>query len=642
MLLNRQSSASKKSSPAPAPAKEQQRKKENRKKKKKQSPRSPLLDLNGTTISRNNSSNSSSISSSMSIEAPKGCLRFFSSSSSSSKPSPSLLQNRPKISLPKTNASNPSPSRSTHSRMKENYHLHKPSSQKQPKNPLCLYQWQSGKKPTSRTSLKPKPSLDLKQQGQFGEPTDQLLNLPNNLSSTSISGSSSSTHNHHFVDNLTPVGKLVCGFGLDCVIDDNIHHAKQNSSATTSNATTSSNKTPPVQASVSPEIQCGSSSLQVSATTTTPTCYGAGYVVSGVSDRRKCRPRGILTVGSGIDSSGSSKVDAFDTCTNSSDGDDIVRRVLKTSRRTSLIPLPAEASMSWLLSPCHENDEDQKSDSANGLHQFQKLVSPATFDLPSSPSSLCNNGNFSGTGNKDSTFSTTTSSSRKTTRITLLSPRTPPEFQDEKGNSPFSIDSLGNGNVIQTPKTDSSSERRIGQSWLSEDVHYNKSHFDYELDSGADVLGKTSLSPKFHKSQWDPLGLSFKFAKLNRTSWTSNSSVEQSQMRISWREGLASRIFEMDEYDCCRCLSDEENDHLETNLGRELNVDVKDDDGYLNNDGLKSPEFLEDEPKVDEEGKGKVSSIERPSSCAESICTDGDDILLLNLVELDMNKCEYF
>jgi hypothetical protein len=31
-------------------------------------------------------------------------------------------------------------------------------------------------------------------------------------------------------------------------------------------------------------------------------------------------------------------------------------------------------------------------------------------------------------------------------------------------------------------------------------------------------------------------------------------------MRISWREGLMSRIFDTDEFDCCRCLSDEEKD----------------------------------------------------------------------------------
>ncbi|TXG46771.1 hypothetical protein EZV62_026065 [Acer yangbiense] len=47
----------------------------------------------------------------------------------------------------------------------------------------------------------------------------------------------------------------------------------------------------------SPEIQtqCGDSTLAFK--TTTPACYAAGYIVSGVTDKRKCRSRGILTVG---------------------------------------------------------------------------------------------------------------------------------------------------------------------------------------------------------------------------------------------------------------------------------------------------------------------------------------------------------
>ncbi|PSR98378.1 Forkhead box protein like [Actinidia chinensis var. chinensis] len=47
----------------------------------------------------------------------------------------------------------------------------------------------------------------------------------------------------------------------------------------TSTATTT--QTPQVQASVSPDIQCGSSMLVSSAT---PTCYGARHIVSGVGE----------------------------------------------------------------------------------------------------------------------------------------------------------------------------------------------------------------------------------------------------------------------------------------------------------------------------------------------------------------------
>ncbi|GAB4825678.1 hypothetical protein Ancab_008551 [Ancistrocladus abbreviatus] len=49
--------------------------------------------------------------------------------------------------------------------------------------------------------------------------------------------------------------------------------------------------TPPVEASVSPEMQCGSSTM----VSKTPACYGAGHVVFGVTDKRECQPRGVLT-----------------------------------------------------------------------------------------------------------------------------------------------------------------------------------------------------------------------------------------------------------------------------------------------------------------------------------------------------------
>lgn len=63
-------------------------------------------------------------------------------------------------------------------------------------------------------------------------------------------------------------------------------------------------KTPPVEASVSPDIQFPSDyKMIVSQSTEPPVCYAAGHLLSGVADKRKCRRRGSLR--------GCEKVDLF-------------------------------------------------------------------------------------------------------------------------------------------------------------------------------------------------------------------------------------------------------------------------------------------------------------------------------------------
>ncbi|CAK9151876.1 unnamed protein product [Ilex paraguariensis] len=442
---------------------------------------------------------------------------------------------------------------------------------------------------------------------------------------------------------------------------------------------TTTTKTPPVQASVSPEIQCGSS-LLVSAATSA--YYGAGHVVSGVTDKRKCRPRGVLTVG-GIHSSGPGGVNLCDKSYGDYDDGNIVGVANKS--RVSLVPLPVEASVCWLLSPCDEDNEDQKGDLENGMNRYRQLVN-STLDLPISPSycheldsDLCDSTNYSGSSDLDN------STSSKKTWISSSSPGTLPEFQgfmgpsfdkvarssslvyppatprcknvisQEEGkfegnvageNSPFSMDSLNSDNVIQTPTSDSSLDRLVCVP-LSNADGYPGCHFEYELDSAADMLLRESVSPRSQISIWDPPGLSFQLTDLtstsnsinfnqlqrsvdNRASWMSNSTLEtglQSPMRISWREGLVSRIFEMDELDCCRCLSDEENDADGCNNDRlkllpscESHVNLG--NNSFSSNGLGSPEFLNQEPSIFRNSETK-STPHRPSSSAESICTDG-------------------
>ncbi|PSS34850.1 Protein DEK like [Actinidia chinensis var. chinensis] len=685
------------------------------KKKKKDSthsPRNPLRDVNGTCSS-----------SSVSIEAKRGCLAFFLSNSSVSKTETPPRNHKSLFKTTPKSAPNAKPSRSSNLSSSRSRKPLKENQPKPKKKTPCLYQWQSGKKPNSKMAPKSKSSScnglavnlasgseelsrnskDLNQKSQKqcyanvvvdeSSESKNLLNLPDlsknftpvvkleckseelsqNLKDLNQkrqkqyaanvvvdeSGESKKVLNlpdsstGGLVENSTPVGKLAGGSVLGCEFYD------------TSTATTT--QTPPVQASVSPEIQCGSSILVSSAT---PACYGAGHIVSGVADRRKCRARGILAAGEADSSCG--KANIFDHT-------DEELPTLSESRM-SLIPLPVEASMRWLLSPCVEEDEDRKSDPENELHCPQKTGGITNLGNGFSPD-LCNI-----LGNSSST----SPSSKTRAGIILLSPSRKPALQDVPGasfcqvagcsssvsphvrptcepiisqehrkhrydlsgdNSPFSIDSLGSGNVIQTPQSDLSSDRHVGMPWLNAHDH-QKHDFASEIDSVTEVPLRASLSPTTKMSIWDSPSLNFQLSDLispsnsidltqllntwdNRASCISNSTLEdmsRSQMRISWRDGLASQIFEMDEFDCCRCLSDNENNvdecsnsKFKSSSSNELN------DGGMGNlttssDGFGSREGVGQETMSQEEGKEKFPP-ERSNPCAESICTDGGGLV---------------
>ncbi|KAL5583584.1 hypothetical protein UlMin_016026 [Ulmus minor] len=486
--------------------------------KKKKIPRNPLEDLNGC-------SSNSSEASSMSVKAPRGCLRFFLSPASSSKTPKSAPTSKDK------------------------------------RNPSSLYQCHSGKNPISKTtSLESEPKLKILAKPQPSTPLSKV-----------------------------PIGKPP---------EDN-----------------SDTKTPPVQPSVSPEIQCGSSLVS----TITPACYGAGHVVSGITDKRKCRPRGLLAVGE--------------------NGTPFARNEDENAK-FSIIPSPIEASMHWLLSPC---DEEEDGGHKNGSCQSQTLAGSILLDSPFSPSP--SNGLASDTSNTTNT----TDPSRK--RTSFSSPTGVPEFEQllnkaapcSEGrncsydvsveNSPFSMDSLGSGNVICTPGSDSSADRYVDSLRLSRD-NSKKDQFGYGLGSMADDLRTTSLAPNRLESR-ECIDLSFQFDSVttscssvclaqfrqildDQSSWNSvstmgNANDSESQMRISWREGLMSQIYEMD--DCCRCLSDEE---------EEANVDASFDQMLAKTSW--SPQVSDKnqqvEEKSEENGPPKASC-----SCAESISTDGGGLL---------------
>lgn len=617
--------------------------------------RSPLQDLN--VIPRCKSKSST-------IEAPRGRLPFLiSSNSSSSSSSSSSSYSSSSTHLHRTlkvssRNSNPVP-KSTRLRSKSTREndLPRPITQKPKKNLLFL----SGKKPISRKSnlsnplkkssygsvrlgVKPK-SLKQKVEGKGSGEQIQLLDFDCNLTS---------------FENCTPLGKLASSSGIDCATLD--HTCNVENSNTTSNTT----KTPPIEASVSPEIQCGLSTGLVSAATP---CYAAGHVLSGVTDKRKCRPRGVLTIGNLIDSSDYEK--ASGSLDRKCEGAGR-NEVLNKSSRDSLIPLPALASMHWLLSPCRENND--VCCEGEPVNEFRMLNGSAMSELPYS-TSICSGSTSDSVHNRANYCNSVNTDETRTggkAPIVLVSPESTKlkdPSSDEMGrnlfpsypldiscchdvkvpdvwkcscslvreNSPCSTASLSSGNVIQTPKSDLSSGKCGGFSWLHPGDHrYNLGD---ELDSVADFLHKTSLSPMTQPSALNPPNLHFKF---NSASWVSDSSLEnvsQSQMRISWRDGIVSQTLEIDDLDCCRCLSDDENGgycytNAKTNLGVESSPHEEND--LLPESGSQSPEFVEHKHELSRNGKLR-SPLPEANSCAESIQTEGGG--LVSSADSDWTHC---
>lgn len=198
--------------------------------------------------------------------------------------------------------------------------------------------------------------------------------------------------------------------------------------------------------------------------------------------KRKCRPRGLLTIGDN-DLFGSSK-----TKVSRSKDEDVLGSFYKP--RLSLVPSPAEASMHWILSPCDEKSEDK--DDGHGsigvrLKESEMLMSPNSIGCSSSPSSslgfsseLCNKSSCTITTSEATTMSHSSRSRSSEFRGVLgpsfdhlvcspspssyelsskveVSPKQG-KYRHDHGNvmTPYSEDSIGSGNVIQTPQFDSS------------------------------------------------------------------------------------------------------------------------------------------------------------------------------------------
>ncbi|KAF8041482.1 hypothetical protein BT93_A0166 [Corymbia citriodora subsp. variegata] len=655
--------------------------------------RSPLRHLNGVAACHGRSSNASSSSSSScssssstaaSIEAPRGCLRFFLSHSSSTRNGAG--KTCAPIRTPKSAPARPSKFDLQRNRAAaKTADLEVPKvvkQQKLKKNPPCLYQWQSAKTSVSRTGKKCSSSsvseADGNVAGEFPSGSEALKQEQNELDSAG---------NGH--PTSTPTCKGSGGVETPCASDKNVEENSSNSKI----------KTPPIQASVSPEMQCGSGLMNYSGTITstgatagTHPCFGAGYVVSGVADRRKCRPRGILSV----------RENESEFSVSGSHGNDDDKSFSRVADKPSIspVPLPCEASMHWLLSPCNEADEEQKYDSENESRPFERfeeegsalcsLTSPSSGPVFSSDA-----------GNKSNMSCTTTgadSNSRgRDPEVTssrgllefdgfmqplqcnddVCSPaEMTPIWKDfsskeernlsydvDRLDDPLTADSLGSGNVIRTPNSDSSSDGYFRLLWVNAQ-HGRKDQTDSEIDLLTQSFSNATVSSDYSRSTWDSTNLNFQLdclampsnsidlarvqnvldSKVYRPSNSSIDNVSQSDLRISWRDGLVSRIFEMDEYDFCKCLSDDEDatgSHIDLKLHKSPAHDVNTQNvaaENVNDNTLGSNHFVDEKHETGQ----KVEDIHSPHKqfeSAESISFDGGGLLASTSSDSDWNLC---
>ncbi|KAK1314504.1 hypothetical protein QJS10_CPA06g01507 [Acorus calamus] len=360
---------------------------------------------------------------------------------------------------------------------------------------------------------------------------------------------------------------------------------------------TPSTTTPPIQTSISPEILCGSSLIS------TPACFAAGYVVVGVSDKRKCRPRGILTVGGVLESGVNNENFGFslNACVDSvvsvapplvdasmhwlsppseSIGKGIDGNGSPEFELSDVAITAEEASVHWLVSPCDEAGEDGihgnvsaisvseaamhspglevRGTPASSVNEFGGLVSPMTTVVESTPSP----------GHGFWRNRTIDSNSGGT-----MSPSCWPGCKAIVESSSPLTGGIGDENVICTPSSDSDTNNRSG---LACEDEVGRLDQQLELASTREALQTISLSmhsgavknssiefsidlTQFQSSGQDEMNRIGGLGGTER-SMSSFGFDTENNLRVSWREGLVSRIFEVDELSCCRWLSDGEED----------------------------------------------------------------------------------
>lgn len=639
---------------------------------KKLSPRNPLKDLNG----------GGDFPPSGSSKGPRGgCFGFLLSNSSSrgsipsSKPSQTTPRSAPPVHrtlasrnsvkasrFPASHKNASKPSLEASKKLKSK----KPS---KPRTPDLLQRWNQRKPGSEERSENsgdstngkhpcPERSFELDFEGKVGT----LSELRTRACSVS-----------------TPEKTL--GFAPEVVL-----HAKEEDHKLSNTPTSAT--TPPIQASISPEVPAGSSVAP------TPACFAAGHVIAGVHDQRKCRPRGILTVGEGglevtanpgfLDSLTPPPIAGASMHWLSSPSENVNSGLcgsFSSSSRVRLSHCNAEASVNWLLPPCEEGEEDVLENellstkmSALGTMHSSDLrnwsFSPANYNPVESPelgglldlnSPVMETTPSSGYG-----FRRTPSTGSSISPFSMILERVaasskcylPKPYQDRGGyrygsaleTSPFSGESWVKDNVVSTLSPTYSSSRKQGGLPA------------FEMDSMADLLGNMNLLPKSRTNKAsDTLPspeLSFQFRctgtptnsvdliqfqkpSSNGTSAAKDAcfqgqSLLSSETRISWRDGLVSRIFEMGELDCSRWLSDDEDNfscHGEYNVESLFDLSfepdirssiLKDGNDQHISSGFGSIEFECDETTFQ---KSIAKAPCGPISCTEALGGEGVELV---------------
>lgn len=554
-----------------------------RQQQQKSSPRSPLKVKN---LNISTSYSSSSTTTSVSSEAPRGCSGFFLSNNHSSSTN---SKNRQKSLVAKTPKSAPTVKNLRGELGNRNLVNKKGNTLQNPEKPTL--------RAVHRLRRKPPPSSRSGISDVLSSGLSSKSGISNDLSS------GFGLELCHNAANRTSVTKLGSGSDLNGFVrQDKVMKLEERDT----NCSDSNSHTPPVQVSESPEIQGGSTSMVVATPTT---CYGAGHVLSGVSDRRKCRAKGLLAVGNKV-LFGSSKAEVCDN------GDENVTSDVN-SRGDSLVASPIKASMHWISSPVHERsgeghkDQDGSGFRLNSGEMFMPLNSIGCSSSPSSSlgfsSEVFNKSNSTITtsdattasysGRKGGSFMDFDSNSEFRSLfgpsfeylVCSPSPTSPtlmPSCENELRydlageTTPCLEDSVGSENVIRTPQSNSRSPHDFDIPHLSRE-EISRLWFEYEPDSEAEVLQRVSLSPERQEPIAGSPKTSFEFSPLIKPASSADFTLYQkamgnqsppenpesmlhsfleSEISLSWREGLSSHIFEMDELASCRCLSDDDGD----------------------------------------------------------------------------------
>ncbi|CAM0874958.1 unnamed protein product [Alopecurus aequalis] len=353
-------------------------------------------------------------------------------------------------------------------------------------------------------------------------------------------------------------------------------------------ATPSSGATPPVHASISPEVMPGGAA--------TPACFAAGHhVVPGVRDRRKCRARGILDIaGEGmseeVDSEpsrasihwlSSSQLGEAGTCSTNGRNEGSV--VWLSSPRDEgaacllddeiFLPRCSSEDAFWRLSP--DNTGLLGSPVLGGLLDFDTPVSELSERTPSS--GFLPVQKTPSTGDSISPFSLIVKRASHTSRLSSLC------AQQRLGS--YRYDSATEPTPISRESwaENASSGKCSGLARVS-------SHLMTRMDPVVEGLEMMTLSPRPGDADYDENAalpatlpeLSFQFAgaptpmeSIDLSSFKRSPCEVESkgkdtsflkpvfpETRISWREGLVSRMFDMGDLDCCRWFSDDEEEPL--------------------------------------------------------------------------------